>query len=406
MCSQMMFSADNLTMNNSTAFDFKPLDARGDDELPVVPVVMILSFLSFGSVLGNSLVVIAILIHPALHSVTYLSIFSLAIADLLAGMVAMPSYILKKFSFGDPMDIIVCDVFRFSYFLTGYASVLSLAVISIERLLAVKTPLRSTTVVTHRRVIMGLLIAWFDALVISSLPFVPWDSSDSYKECNYNPTRWWSIMVIIANVIFPFLVIVTCYTYLYLIAKTHIKKILSDRSSLGHGTSKMPKQRNERRATMTIFIVIGVFVASWFPSCFYYFLQKTCPQCFSESFRSKHQSIFNALVKILTFTSSFANPLIYCWRSKHFRNAFRKILSNISRRFAKDHNSNISMEMSLYRGSTFSSEAVNAPRPKMGNAVSPENDVRRKSTGINEHNLQKRTTDLPADHRNNNLTLE
>ena len=402
----MMFSADNLTMNNSTAFDFKPLDARGDDELPVVPVVIILSFLSFGSVLGNSLVVIAILIHPALHSVTYLSIFSLAIADLLAGMVAMPSYILKKFSFGDPMDIIVCDVFRFSYFLTGYASVLSLAVISIERLLAVKTPLRSTTVVTHRRVIMGLLIAWFDALVISSLPFVPWDSSDSYKECNYNPTRWWSIMVIIANVIFPFLVIVTCYTYLYLIAKTHIKKILSDRSSLGHGTSKMPKQRNERRATMTIFIVIGVFVASWFPSCFYYFFQKTCPQCFSESFRSKHQSIFNALVKILTFTSSFANPLIYCWRSKHFRNAFRKILSNISRRFAKDYNSNISMEMSRYGGSTFSSEAVNAPRLQMGNAVSPENGIRRKSTGINEHNLHKRTTDLPADHRNNNLTLE
>ena len=184
----MMFSADNLTMNNSTEFDFKPLDARGDDELPVVPVVMILSFLSFGSVLGNSLVVIAILIHPALHSVTYLSIFSLAIADLLAGIVAMPSYILKKFSFGDPMDIIVCDVFRFSYFLTGYASVLSLAVISMERLLAVKTPLRSTTFITHRRVIMGLLIAWFDALVISSLPFVPWDSSDSYKECNYNPT--------------------------------------------------------------------------------------------------------------------------------------------------------------------------------------------------------------------------
>lgn len=401
----MMFSADNLTMNNSTEFDFKPLDARGDDELPVVPVVMILSFLSFGSVLGNSLVVIAILIHPALHSVTYLSIFSLAIADLLAGIVAMPSYILKKFSFGDPMDIIVCDVFRFSYFLTGYASVLSLAVISMERLLAVKTPLRSTTFITHRRVIMGLLIAWFDALVISSLPFVPWDSSDSYKECNYNPTSWWSIMVIIANVIFPFLVIVTCYTYLYLIAKTHIKKILSDRSSLDHRTSKMPKQRNERRATMTIFIVIGVFVASWFPSCFYYFLQKTCPQCFSESFRSKHQSIFNALVKILTFTSSFANPLIYCWRSKHFRNAFRKILSNISRRFAKDYNSNISMEMSRYRGSTFSSEAVNAPRPKMGNSVSPENGIRRKSTGINEHNLHKRTTDLPADHRNNNLTL-
>ena len=344
-------------MDNSSAQSTLYLENAGEDAFPLKAVVIILSFLSFGTVLGNSLVIIGIIIHPALHSATYLSVFSLAIADLFAGMVAMPSYILKKFSLGDSVDIIVCDVFRFSYFLTGYASILSLSVISVERLLAVKSPLRYTTIVTHRRVILGLIFAWFDAVVISSLPFVPWDPNDPYNECHYNPTRWWSIMVIICNVIIPFLVIVTCYTYLYLTARIHIRKILSDRSSLGNGTSRQPRPTNERRASMTILIVIGVFVASWFPSCFYYFLQKTCPQCFSESFKSK-QSIFNAFVKILTFTSSFANPIIYCWRSKHFRNAFCKILRKISGRFSAPQKTDPLTEMTTrFRGSTISEGA-------------------------------------------------
>lgn len=348
-------------MNNSSVSTGVYFENDANDKLPVTPVVVILSFLSLGTVLGNSLVFTAILINPALHSVTYLSVFSLAIADFLAGILAMPSYILKKFSFGERIDVVVCDVFRFSYFLTGYASILSLSVISVERLLAVKWPLRYTTVVTHKRVIMGLLFTWLDAIVISLLPFVPWEPNSPYKECNYEPTRWWSIMVIISNVIFPFVLIVTCYSYLYLTARSHIRKILSDRNSLGNITSRKPRQTNERRASTTILIVIGVFVASWFPSCFYYFLQKTCPQCFSESFRSK-QSIFNAFVKILTFTSSFANPVIYCWRSRHFRKAFFEILRRLSGRFStpqrKDSNST-ELPAHRYRRSTISSVCKN-----------------------------------------------
>lgn len=355
-------------MNNSTDPSAVYLEDETGSKLPLTAVVITLSFLSLGTVLGNSLVFTAILINPALHSVTYLSVFSLAIADFLAGIVAMPSYILKKFSFGESVNVIVCDVFRFSYFLTGYASILSLSLISVERLLAVKSPLRYTTVVTHKRVIIGLIFSWLDAIVVSSLPFVPWEPNAPYKECNYEPTRWWSIMVIISNVILPFLLIVTCYSYLYLTARSHIRKILSDRSCLGNDTARRPRQTNEHRASTTILIVIGVFVVSWFPSCFYYFLQKTCPQCFSESFRSK-QSIFNALVKMFTFTSSFANPIIYCWRSRHFRNAFFNILSKMSGRVSRAQRTDSITEIYRPRASTISSacskEAYNIFSSKM-----------------------------------------
>ena len=323
-------------MSNTTETSpTRPAQDNYYTEVPQTPLVVVLALLSFGTVLGNSIVCFAINNHPALRHVTYLSIFSLAIADLLAGLIAMPSYILKKYTWEEPLQTIVCDIFRPSYFLTGYASILSLCVISVERLIAIRNPLNHVTIVTRRRVIVSLMFVWVDAVIVSSLPFVPWDSGDPDKECNYNPTRWWSIMVIISNVIVPFLVIVVCYSYMYLVAQSHIKKISSDKRNVKHNKAHINacKERNERRGNITIMIVIGVFVVCWFPSCFYYFLQQTCPECFSESFRSK-QSLVNALVKVLTFTSSFVNPLIYCWRSREFRSVFLKICIRKKRSFS------------------------------------------------------------------------
>lgn len=333
-------------MSNSTD---SPLSSLSPDTeytgIPRTPLVVILAFLSFGTVLGNSIVCFAIYSHPALRHVTYMSIFSLAIADSFAGLVAMPSYILKKFTWEEPLQTIVCDIFRSSYFLTGYASILSLSVISVERLIAVKNPLNHVTIVTRRRVFLALMFAWLDALLVSALPFVPWESNEPYKECNYSPTHWWSIMVIISNVIVPFLVIVICYSSMYLTAQHHIKKITSNRKNISHNNEHSRKEHRERRANITIMIVIGVFVCCWFPSCFYYFLQKTCPQCFSESFRSKESTV-NALVKILTFTSSFVNPLIYCWRSREFRSVFLKVCIRKKRSFSDSFSNYINNHIS------------------------------------------------------------
>ena len=324
----------NATSNFSSSLSEDPDSLRTN--FPRTSLVTILGVLSFGTVVGNSIVCFAIKSHPALRHVTYLSIFSLAIADLLVGFLAMPSYILKKFDWHEPLQTIICDIFRSSYFLTSYASVLSLSVISVERLIAIRKPLDHVTLVTRGRVVMALFIAWFDALIVSSLPFVPWDSNHRYKECNYEPTRWWSIMVIICNVIIPFLVIVVCYSHMYLTAKSHIKKMANDKISLRNNKGRVSgyKERKERRGNITIMIVIGVFVACWFPSCFYYFLQKTCPRCFPQSFQTK-QSFVNAFVKLLTFASSFINPLIYCWRSREFRSVFMKIFLRKKKRLSE-----------------------------------------------------------------------
>ena len=323
-------------LNATAAYSHQPGEPDGTMEFPKVPLAVILGLLSFLTVIGNSLVCIAIYIHPALHHVTYMSIFSLAVADLLVGSVAMPSYIVKKTVSDERVAHVVCDTFRFSYFLTGYASILSLCVVSADRLCAVKRPLTYVTTVTRSRVKSVLILVWIDVLVVSSIPFASWPGQES-DECNYTPTSWWSIMVIVSNVIVPFVFIVTCYAIIYTVARKHVHEIVKSqtyRGDLGELENKqIRKDAKERRANRTIMIVIGVFVVSWFPSSMYYFLQKTCPTCFSPKF-TEVRSLVNTSVKILTFSSSLANPLIYCWRSKEFRAAFIRILLQKKRRFA------------------------------------------------------------------------
>ena len=302
--------------------------SRGDDDkeitFPVLPLVLLLSFLAVGALLGNVLVCLAVCIRPSLRNRnTYLPIASLALADLLVSVTAMPAYILKKV-LQDQTPLtkeVICDLFRFSYFLTGYASVLSLCVISVERLLAIRNPLTYSTMVTRGRLLLALSVAWLDAILVSSLPFARW-SGEENRECVYNPTRWWSIMVIVCNVFSPFLFILVCYLYMYRIARYHLRRI---KSEVVNQPNSAPSFQ-EKKASKTVVIIVGVFIVSWFPSCFYYFLKLVCRLCFPESF-APLEGIFNTLVKLLTFSGSFFNPIIYCWRSRDFRRTFVQIIT-------------------------------------------------------------------------------
>jgi hypothetical protein len=115
-----------------------------DKEALTLSVTIVLSIFILLTVVGNSLVCYVFYKQPNLRRVVYYPIISLAIADLLCGTLAMPAYIAKKHVREGWWEGFTCDVFRFTYFFTEYASVLSLMTISIERYIAVSKP------VTHR----------------------------------------------------------------------------------------------------------------------------------------------------------------------------------------------------------------------------------------------------------------
>ena len=280
----------------------------------------------------------------------------LAIADLLCGAIAMPAYIAKKIVDGEDGEGVVCDIFRFTYFFTEYASVSSLVLVSLERMFALKYPLQSVNPSFGYKIIFFLILAWVDALIVALLPFIPWDPSAG-GSCSYRPTKWWSLMVIHKNVVIPLLIVVICYSYIYRIAMSHVKTIQKENRPGVNMKSRLQQWKQRRKATMTLLIVVGIFMACWLPSTIYYYVQNVCEYCF-ESFVGEQKQIFNAIVKIMTFVNSMTNPLIYWYRSKEFKHAFQRMFlgrlccSQAHQRGRIHSETNLSNQATFYKSET------------------------------------------------------
>lgn len=328
-----IFSSNMYASTNGSSY----LKSSYNKDILTLSVTVILAVLIVLTILGNSLVCLAFYRQPHIRRVSYYPIFSLAIADLLCGTLAMPAYIAKKHVKGGWQETMTCDVFRFTYFFTEYASVLSLTAISIERFIAIKIPVRHRTFLTTKKMTVVLVVSWLDAAVVSVLPFF-WHENHAKESCTYGPTREWSMMVILANVFFPFLIMLGCHLYTVSHA-IHHSRLRHDTNRLANGrrwpnitrrkssedTIDAVSLKRNREISCTMGIVVGAFVFCWGPSTFYYFIRMVCPQCYSPDFEEIKQ-IFNAVVKLLTFSNSCLNPLIYCWLNLTLRNAFYQSL--------------------------------------------------------------------------------
>lgn len=127
------------TISSSTTASNKSLSAVDEAAIQLSVTIVLAIFIAL-SVLGNSLVCYVFYNQIVLQRVVYYPVISLAIADLLCGMLAMPAYIAKKQVHGGWWEGFTCDLFRFTYFFTEYASILSLMAISLERFIAVWKP--------------------------------------------------------------------------------------------------------------------------------------------------------------------------------------------------------------------------------------------------------------------------
>jgi hypothetical protein len=144
--------------------------------VPTIVVVIIVL-----TILGNGLVCLAFYRQPQLRGVSYYPILSLALADILCGISAMPAYIAKKHTAGGDKERITCDVSRFTYFFSMYASILSVTAVGLERFTAIKMPIRHRTLLTERKMVTALMLSWLEAALVSMLPFV-WQRKDSLQK--------------------------------------------------------------------------------------------------------------------------------------------------------------------------------------------------------------------------------
>ena len=257
-------------------------------------------------------------------------LLGLLIANLLQGILTLPSYALKKINaFGSYEQGIICDIYRFSYFFCTHASIMCLLVSCFDRLIALVYSLHYGQIITKRRICAAVCAAWVFVLAFDVLPFfIP--RGVNTEGCHYVPTKSWSVPMHVVMNIIPLPLLLGSYVVTIRIAYKHERK--------AKGTLKMSQlNRKERirmicgiRATRKVIMIIGSYFICVAPACIYYLLQWLCKSCFTQEYTQNYEQIMHFFLKVLVNAFAIVSAVIFFWNSKLFRNNVRELLSRKS----------------------------------------------------------------------------
>ncbi|XP_034147855.1 histamine H2 receptor-like isoform X2 [Esox lucius] len=299
-----------------------------------------MSLLILLTVCGNVLVCLAVCATRRLRCLTNCFIVSLAVTDLLLGMLVLPFSALSYFTEW-PLGPTFCNIYTSLDVMLCTASILTLLAISLDRYLAVTMPLRYSSLVLPRRVAVAMAAVWAVSLAVSFLPIhLGWNTEDGkvqnlgpeeHGECKFelNP----SYAAVDASLTFYLPLLVMCWTYYRIlrIARGQARRIIHTRPHLnnnggGDPSSTPPSALNsvtavalrEHKATVTLAAVIGAFVVCWFP----YFTMFTIKGLKKQTdFPSKYP-----IVVWLGYANSALNPVLYAALNRDFRSAYARLL--------------------------------------------------------------------------------
>ena len=145
----------------------------------IIFTIVALGLIDLTVVLGNSLVIAAVITTRKLRTVTNIFIVSLATADLLLGFAVLPFSIsveVLKFWLWGP---IWCNMWLAIDVWLCTASILSLCAISLDRYIAVTHPIRYPSIVSPFRGKILVSIVWILAFVICLPPLIGWNDTNT-----------------------------------------------------------------------------------------------------------------------------------------------------------------------------------------------------------------------------------
>ncbi|XP_029966728.1 trace amine-associated receptor 1-like [Salarias fasciatus] len=262
---------------------------------------------------GNLLVITSIMYFTQLHTPTNYLILSLAVADLLVGMLILPFSAVLPVRSCWCVEGVLCKVKNtFDVFLCT-SSILNLCFISVDRYYVVCQPLAYKTKMTVRTVVIMILLTWTaSALLGVGTTLRGLDPGQSHQKYHVFQIQKSAEMGPVFAFYVPTFIILMIYLKIFRVAHRQARSIQNN-TKCKAGVSKM-----ERKATKTLAIVVGVFLLSWSPFflsvSFYRLSGNTIQLTLIEAF------------KWFGFSNSLLNPFVYAFFYKWFRSAFKMII--------------------------------------------------------------------------------
>ncbi|XP_020516479.3 alpha-2C adrenergic receptor [Labrus bergylta] len=194
-------------------------------QLSIWSLAGLVSFLILFTIVGNVLVVIAVLTSRALKPPQNLFLVSLASADILVATLVMPFSLANELMGYWFFGKIWCDIYLALDVLFCTSSIVHLCAISLDRYWSVTQAVEYNLKRTPKRVKFMIVVVWLISAVISFPPLISMDRSnnESSPQCFLNDETWYILYSSIGSFFAPCVIMILVYVRIYQVAKTRTR---------------------------------------------------------------------------------------------------------------------------------------------------------------------------------------
>uniref|UniRef100_A0A672IXM6 5-hydroxytryptamine (serotonin) receptor 7c n=1 Tax=Salarias fasciatus TaxID=181472 RepID=A0A672IXM6_SALFA len=283
---------------------------------------VMLAIITAVTVMGNTLVVIAVCVVKKLRQPSNYLLVSLAVADLSVAIVVMPFVIVTdltggKWLFGD----FFCNIFIGMDVMCCTASIMTLCVISVDRYLGITRPLTYPARQNGQLMAKMILGVWLVSASITLPPFCGWAKNvHTAGVCLISQDFGYTIYSTAVAFYIPMLVMLVMYYKIFRAAR---------KSGECAALSRL-----EQKAATTLGVIVGVFAVCWLP----FFILSTARPFICGVECSCVPIWLERTLLWLGYANSLMNPFIYAFFNRDLRSTYRDLLRcryrNINRRLS------------------------------------------------------------------------
>ncbi|XP_077988160.1 neuropeptides capa receptor-like [Glandiceps talaboti] len=327
------------TMEPMTTANYSWLENNGsgtntDDvyEMPIKKGVIIffiaaLPLIAITGLVGNILFMFVFYKVQSMKTLTNYYLLSLSIADSLFLGACIP---LEVFSFLEAVSgessLAVCILWTFFNMVPLFTSIFTIALISVERYIAICHPLQAKKAGRHKRILGLIITSWVVATLLALL----------YLVGCFNMSINLYIAYAICQIL-PFLFSLFVVVILYIPVIRQMKKNTLASASIRSSQNANQYFKDRRQVVKLLLITTVVFFVCMFPDCF--LTLQMVLAVLGQPVPIPWDVYYNLFFfcRLLLYLNSAVNPVIYNAASSKYRRAFRKTFSHCCKKVDKAH---------------------------------------------------------------------
>lgn len=266
--------------------------------------ILVFTVASLAILISNILTIIAFTNGHFKRKRTFILLINLAVSDIVIGMIAIPLYMSIAF-FGHPENNFVYLCFDV---LSGFASIFTIGLISLERLSAVAFPLRHL-LFRPKHYVVAIMFIWLGAVVETVILriILPYNYSHNVIRAH----------ITVVSIAIPLFITFASYFALYIL----------EQKSFAHFQGQKSDER-ESKLGRTLMIITTMFFVTWSPFALANVIDiYSCARTMCTHLPEN----FYIITKLLQYINSLINPAVYAMRIPAFQHSLKQLSCKVFR---------------------------------------------------------------------------